>query len=152
MRPAGRSHSYQPIPPFTKHIFIQSAFSIWISCLCLFTLSVAILLNTADIILIRDRVTKPTASIPRQSGLVPLMCRSVALNCTRPRARLQPTERPVSRKTGLPRPPRDRTAHRSTPPSLPLHSGSQVSSLRGIEWRDRSGFPFSEPLTANSPN
>src|SRR5208283_4281441 len=26
--------------------------------------------------------------------------------------------------------------HRCTPPSLPLHSGSQVSSLRGIEWCD----------------
>src|ERR1019366_3171090 len=48
-----------------------------------------------------------------------------------PKPDFQPTDRPVSRKTGLPQDtPRDQTAHRSTPPRLPLHSGSQISSLR----------------------
>ena len=65
---------------------------------------------------------------------------SVALNLRPPpRQTFSQLACAVSRKTGLPQhTPRDRTAQSSTPPSLPLHSGSQVSSLRGIKWRDRS--------------
>ena len=33
--------------------------------------------------------------------------------------------------------------HRCTPPRLPLHSGSQVSSLRRTIWCDQSGVEFS---------
>jgi hypothetical protein len=46
-------------------------------------------------------------------------------------------------------PPRDQTAHRFTPPGLPLHSGNRVSSLRRIEWRDQSAVGFSAPATPN---
>src|ERR1019366_5266919 len=61
-----------------------------------------------------------------------------------PKPDFQPTDRPVSRKTGVPQStPRDRTAHGSAPPRLPLHSGSQVSSLLGIEWCDQNGVEFS---------
>jgi hypothetical protein len=56
----------------------------------------------------------------------------------------------VSRKTGL---PQDTLAtelrHRCTAPSLPLHSGSQVSSLRGLDQRDQSGLGFSAVLAPN---
>src|SRR5208282_2544991 len=45
--------------------------------------------------------------------------------------------------------PRDRTAHRCTPPSLPLHSGSQVSSLRRTGWCDQSGVEFSAKSAPN---
>src|ERR1035441_7218001 len=81
-----------------------------------------------------------------------LCARSVALKfAPAPAPDFQPTDRTVSRKTGLPQDtPRDQTAHRSTPPSLPLHSGSQVSSRRRIEWCDQSGVEFSAKRAANS--
>ncbi len=56
----------------------------------------------------------------------------------------------VSQKTGL---PQDTLAtefrHRCTAPSLPLHSAGQVSSLRGLDRRDQSGFGFSALLAPN---
>jgi hypothetical protein len=56
----------------------------------------------------------------------------------------------VSRKTGL---TQDTHAtelrHRCTPPSLPLHSAGQASSLRGIDQRDQSDFGFSALLAPN---
>ena len=36
--------------------------------------------------------------------------------------------------------------------ALPLHSGSQVSSLRELNSTTETSFQFSEPLTVNSPN
>jgi hypothetical protein len=39
--------------------------------------------------------------------------------------------------------------HRCTAPSLPLHSAGKVSSLRGIDQRDQSGFGFSAVLDPN---
>jgi hypothetical protein len=64
--------------------------------------------------------------------------------CTRPQARLPANGQTRKPEDWLaPGHPRDRTAHRSTPPSLPLHSGSQVSSLLGIEWCDQNGVGFS---------
>jgi len=82
-----------------------------------------------------------------------LCARSVASKSTRPPRQTsgQRTET-VSQKTGL---PQDTLAtelrHRCTPPSLPLHSGSQVSSLRGIDQRDQSDFGFSA-VSAPNPN
>jgi hypothetical protein len=41
--------------------------------------------------------------------------------------------------------------HRCTPPRLLLHSGSQVSSLRRIEWCDQSSIEFSAKRRAPNP-
>jgi hypothetical protein len=41
--------------------------------------------------------------------------------------------------------------HRCTPPRLPLHSGSQVSSLRRIKWCDQSAVEFSAKQRAPNP-
>jgi hypothetical protein len=70
-----------------------------------------------------------------------------AENCTRPRARLPANgQHRKPQDWFAPRRPRDRTAQNSTPPSLPLHSGSQVSSRRRIDWCHQSvvGF-FAKP-------
>jgi hypothetical protein len=58
----------------------------------------------------------------------------------------------VSRKTGLPQNTHaTELRHRCTAPSLPLHSAGKVSSLRGFDQRDQSGFGFSAVLAPN-PN
>lgn len=80
-----------------------------------------------------------------------LCARSVASKSTRPRARLSANWLDaVSRKTGSPQNTHaTELRHRCTPPSLPLHSADKVSSLRGIDQRDQSGFGFSAVLAPN---
>jgi len=97
----------------------------------------------------RDQTWQPPFRVNLAS--VPLVCsfrRAEIAPAHKPD--FQPTDRPVSRKTGLPQDtPRDRTAHRCTPPRLPLHSGSQVSSLRRIRWCDQNGVEFSAKSAPN---
>ena len=68
-----------------------------------------------------------------------------------PRARLSANgQEPSAKRLACPKTPtRPDCAHRCTAPSLPLHSGSQVSSLRGIDQRDQSNFGFSAMLAPN---
>jgi hypothetical protein len=79
---------------------------------------------------------------------------SVSLVCPFRRAEFAPAPAPDSRpakffswraeRLASPRTPRrDRTAQSSTPPSLPLHSGSQVSSLRRTVMTGRVEFATS---------
>jgi len=85
----------------------------------------------------RDQTRPPPFRVNPVS--VPLVCPfRRAEVAPAPAPDFQPTDRPVSRKTGLPQnTPRDRTAHRSSPPSLPLHSGSQELSRLATTDRQR---------------
>ena len=114
---------------------------------CFFNTAAAILLPARS----RDQTSPPALRVNLAS--VPLVCsfRRVKIHPA-PTPDFRPAKIfiPSDRKTGL---PQDTHAterrHRCTPPSLPLHSGSQVSSLRGIDQRDQSGFGFSAIVAPN---
>ena len=98
----------------------------------------------------RDQTWQPPFRVNLAS--VPPCARSVALKfAPGPQARLSangPTRKPKDwLAPGHPARPDGTPLHS---PSLPLHSGSQVSSRRRIKWCDQSGVEFSAKRAANS--
>src|ERR1035437_2933330 len=111
-------------------------------------------LNTAGSILLQSRSRDQTWQPPFRVNLasVPPCAHSVALKFAPP----------PSHTSGLltflfrwpedwlaPGPPAHRNAPRLHPARLPLHSGSQVSSLRRIRWCDQNGVEFSAKSAPN---